>query len=94
MVNVHTKELWVRFLYASDNSTCKCTMDCTEKPLHAHIPMSTCTSTKSHGVKGTCILFQFLFLMEKSILYAKITVSQKNFFSKFSFKYYIGLLFS
>ena len=27
-------------------------------------------------VKGNRILFQFLFLMEKSILYAKITVSQ------------------
>ena len=38
--------------------------------------------------------FSFLFLMQKSILYAKIGVSPKNFFSKFSFKYYIGLLFS
>ena len=36
----------------------------------------------------------FLFLMEKSILYAKVTVSQKKFVSKLSFKYYIGLLFS
>ena len=32
--------------------------------------------------KGTLILFQFLFLMEKSILYAKIAVSQKKFFFK------------
>ena len=31
-------------------------------------------------IKGTCILFQFLFLLEKSILYAKITVSQIFFF--------------
>ena len=32
--------------------------------------------------------------MEKSILYAKITVSQKKFFPKFSVKFYVGLLFS
>ena len=33
--------------------------------------------------------------MEKSILYVKISVSlKKNFFSKFRFKYYIGLSFS
>ena len=32
------------------------------------------------------------FLMENSILYAKIAVSE--FFRKLSFKYYIGLLFS
>ena len=44
--------------------------------------------------KGTCILFQFLFLMEKSIPYAKIPVSQNFFFPKLSFKYDIGLLFS
>ena len=43
--------------------------------------------------KGTRILFQIIFLKEKSIIYAKITVSQ-NFFPKFSFEYYIGLLFS
>ena len=30
-------------------------------------------------IKGTWILFQYLFLMENSILYAKIAVSQ-NFF--------------
>ena len=30
--------------------------------------------------------FSFLFLMEKSILYAKITLSQKKIFSKFNFK--------
>ena len=48
----------------------------------------------SSKLKGTRILFQFLFLMEKSILYAKITVSPKTFFLKLSFKYYIGLLFS
>ena len=30
--------------------------------------------------KGTCIQFQFFFLMEKSIPYAKITVSQIFFF--------------
>ena len=49
-----------------------------------------------HGTfdfKGTRILFQIIFLKEKSIIYAKITVSQ-NFFQKFSFEYYIGLLFS
>ena len=52
---------------------------------------------KNHTVekfKGTRILFQFLFLIEKSILYAKITVPLKRFLSNFSFKYYIGLLFS
>ena len=32
--------------------------------------------------------------METSILYAKITVSQKEKSSKFNFKYYIGLSFS
>ena len=31
-------------------------------------------------VKGTSILFQLLFLIEKTILYAKIAVSQKVFF--------------
>ena len=35
-----------------------------------------------------------IFLMENSILYAKIAVYEKNFFPKLSFKYYIGLLFS
>ena len=35
-----------------------------------------------------------LFLKEKSIFYAKIAVSQKIFFSKFGFKYNIGLIFS
>ena len=30
--------------------------------------------------KGTWILFQFLFLMQKSILYAKIAISQKKIF--------------
>ena len=44
-------------------------------------------------LKGTRIQPQFLFLMEKSILCAKITVSKK-IVSKLSFKYYIGLLFS
>ena len=46
--------------------------------------------------KGTRIQSQFLILMEKSIFYAKITVSQKYFISKLSFKYSIlvGLLFS
>ena len=46
-----------------------------------------------NNIKGTRIQPQFLFLMEKSILYAKITVSKK-IVSKLSFKYYIGLLFS
>ena len=32
--------------------------------------------------------------MEKSILYAKMTVLHKKNDSKLSFKYYIGLLFS
>ena len=45
-----------------------------------------------NNIKGTRIQSQFLFLMEKSILYAKITVSQK-IVSKLSFKYYIGLFF-
>ena len=36
-------------------------------------------------IKGTWILFQFLFLMEKSILYAKIAVSSKIFFFKTKF---------
>ena len=31
-----------------------------------------------NDIKGTRIQPQFLFLMEKSILYAKITVSKKN----------------
>ena len=31
--------------------------------------------------------------MENSILYAKIAVSEKIFFPKLSFKYYIGLIF-
>ena len=31
------------------------------------------------GVKGTWILFQFVFLMQKFILYAKIAISQKKF---------------
>ena len=31
-------------------------------------------------LKGNLILFRFLFLMEKSVLYAKITVSQIFFF--------------
>ena len=34
------------------------------------------------SIKGTRIQSQFLFLMEKSILYAKITVSQKKYFKK------------
>ena len=37
--------------------------------------------------------FSLYFLMEKSILYAKIAAFQ-FYFSKLSFKYYIGLLFS
>ena len=37
---------------------------------------------------------QFLKFVEKSILYAKITVSQQNFVSKLSFKNYQCLLFS
>ena len=36
-------------------------------------------------VKDTWILFQFLFLMEKSILYAKIEVSHNYFFFKTQF---------
>ena len=32
--------------------------------------------------------------MENSILYAKIAISEKKSFFKFTFKYYIGLLFS
>ena len=46
-----------------------------------------------NSIKGTTIQPRFLFLMEKSILYAKITVSKKKV-PKLSFKYYIGLLFS
>ena len=38
--------------------------------------------------------FSVYFLMQKSILYAKIAKSQQKKISKFSFKYYIGLLFS
>ena len=30
-------------------------------------------------LKGTGILFQFIFLMQKSILYAKIAISQEKF---------------
>ena len=36
-------------------------------------------------VKGTWILFQFLFLMQKSILYAKIAVSPKISFFQIHF---------
>ena len=36
-------------------------------------------------IKGTWILFQFLFLMQKSILYAKIAISQKKIFPKIQF---------
>ena len=43
-----------------------------------------------NNIKGTRIQSQFLFLMEKSILYAKITVSKKKFVSKLSFKYHKG----
>ena len=46
-----------------------------------------------NNIKGTRIQPQSLFLMEKSIVYANITVSKK-IVSKMSFKYYIGLLFS
>ena len=37
--------------------------------------------TVKESVKGNWILFKFLFLMQKSILYAKIAISQqkKNF---------------
>ena len=38
-----------------------------------------------YKLKGTWILFQHLFLMENSILYAKIAVSEKNCFSKTQF---------
>ena len=48
----------------------------------------------NQSIKGTWILFQYLFLMENSVLYAKIAVSEIFFFAKLSFKYYIGLLFS
>ena len=34
----------------------------------------------SFTLKGTWILFQFLFLMQKSILYAKIVISPQKFF--------------
>ena len=47
-----------------------------------------------NNIKGTRIQPQFLFLMEKSILYAKITVSKKKIVSKLSFTSYIGLLIS
>ena len=41
-----------------------------------------------NNIKGTRIQPQFLFLMEKSILYAKITVSKKNCFkTKFEILY-------
>ena len=46
------------------------------------------------GLKVLESYFGFLFLMQKSILYDKIAISQKKIFPKFSFKYYIGLLFS
>ena len=45
-------------------------------------------------LKGTWILFHFLFLMEKSIFYAKDDSISKIIFLKFSFTYYLGLLFS
>ena len=38
--------------------------------------------------------FNFYFNGKKSILYAKIAIFPKKFIPKFSFKYYIGLLFS
>ena len=55
----------------------------------------SCTiSTFCSQLKVLDSYFSFVFLMQKSILYAKIAISQKQFFSKFSFKYDIGLLFS
>ena len=49
----------------------------------------------NEAIKGTSILFQILFLMEKSILYAKITLSQKNVSQNSVLNnYYVGLLFS
>ena len=36
-------------------------------------------------LKGTWILFQFLFLMQKFIIYAKIAISPKNFFFEIQF---------
>ena len=44
--------------------------------LKPYITMMWQISFLYHTFKGTWILFQFLFLMGKSILYAKITVSQ------------------
>ena len=52
---------------------------------------------KSMSVSSLKVLesyFSIYFLMQKPILYAKIAKSPKKFFSKISFKYYIGLLFS
>ena len=40
------------------------------------------------------IQYQIIFLVEKSILYAKITVSPKKFVSKPIIKYYTSILFS
>ena len=36
-------------------------------------------------IKGTWILFQFLFLMQKSILYDKIAITQTNFVFQIQF---------
>ena len=44
-------------------------------------------------MKSIRIQCQFQFLLEKSILYAKITLSENNFVSKLSFKYSTDLLF-
>ena len=44
--------------------------------------------------KGISIQSQFLTFEEKSIFYAKITLSQKNFASKHSFKHSASLFFS
>ena len=43
--------------------------------------------------KGISIQSQFLTFEEKSIFYAKITLSQKNFASKHSFKHSASLFF-
>ena len=42
-------------------------------------------------LKGTRIQSHFIFLMEKSILYAKLTVSQKKFVPKLSFNNYTSI---
>ena len=59
-----------------DECDCTCNLQCSWPRWCSNVELSWLW----WRLKGTRILFQFLFLIEKSILYAKIAVSQKIFF--------------